>query len=200
MSSIVLLLRQIINEMKRIVIFASGSGSNAENIVEYFWRRPSLSIQFEVYTNNEKAGVVNRCRKLHIPCILIDKDQFNDPSFLEMIGEPDLIILAGFLWLIPPYFVNRFTDKIINIHPSLLPLYGGKGMYGDKVHQSVLKNKDPQTGITIHIVNEKYDEGKILLQARCDVIEGDDIDSLSKKVHKLEHTYFPVLIEQLIND
>ena len=186
--------------MKRIVIFASGSGSNAENIIEYFWRRPSLSIQFEVYTNNENAGVVDRCRKLHIPCMLFDKTLFNSKDFLDVIGQPDLIVLAGFLWLIPEYLVEQFPNKIINIHPALLPAYGGKGMYGDKVHQAVLDNKETQSGISIHYVNKNYDEGKIILQARCDVDEKDDIKSLSKKIHELEYTYFPIVIEKLIID
>lgn len=186
--------------MKRIVIFASGSGSNAENIIQYFWRRPKEAIQFEIYTNNEHAGVVKRAQRLHIPCALITKEQFNDSSFADHLGEVDLIVLAGFLWMIPEYMVQKYENKIINIHPALLPDYGGKGMYGDKVHRSVLDNKESQSGITIHYVNEAYDEGKIILQARCAVSKDDSIDTLAKKVHDLEYIYFPIVVEQLINE
>ena len=181
--------------MKRIVIFASGSGSNAENIIDYFWRRPAMSIQFEIFTNNKNAGVIERARRLHIPCALFSKEQFNNKSFLKAIANADLIILAGFLWLIPEYLVKQYQDKIVNIHPALLPSYGGKGMYGSKVHEAVIENKEVQSGITIHYVNEKYDEGKILLQARCEVTSFDDPDSLAEKIHKLEYAYFPIVID-----
>ena len=184
--------------MKRILIFASGSGSNAENIIDYFWRRPALSIQFEIFTNNKNAGVVGRARRLQIPCALIDKEQFNDEIFLKALGEVDLIILAGFLWLLPDYLVKAFPNKIINIHPALLPAYGGKGMYGDRVHKAVIENKENQSGISIHYVNEKYDEGEIILQARCKVNKEDTPETLAEKIHKLEHAYFPLVVEQLI--
>lgn len=184
--------------MKRIVIFASGSGSNAENIIQYFWRRPKEAIQFVIYTNNEHAGIVKRAQRLQIPCGLITKEQFNDPSFADHLGETDLIVLAGFLWMVPPYLVKQYKDKIINIHPALLPAHGGKGMYGDRVHQSVLDNKESQSGITIHYVNEAYDEGEIILQARCSVSNDDTVDTLAQKVHDLEYRYYPIVVEQLI--
>lgn len=186
--------------MKRILIFASGSGSNAENIIDYFWKRPKLSVHFEIFTNNENAGVVDRARRLHIPCALITKEQFTDENVLKQLGESDLIVLAGFLWLIPDYIVKHYKDKIINIHPALLPSYGGKGMYGDKVHEAVVSNKEKQSGITIHYVNEKYDEGRILLQARCDVLENDTPETLAQKIHELEYTYYPIVVEQLITE
>jgi len=186
--------------MKRILIFASGSGSNAENIIDFFWRRPAMSLQFEIFTNNKNAGVIDRARRLQIPCALIDKDQFNDESFLKAIGEVDLIVLAGFLWLVPDYLTKAFANKIINIHPALLPAYGGKGMYGDRVHKAVIENKEEQSGISIHYVNEKYDEGEMILQAHCKVEEGETPESLAGKIHKLEHAYFPIVIEQLIEE
>lgn len=186
--------------MKRILLFASGSGSNAENIIDYFWKRPKLSVQFEIYTNNENAGVVDRARRLQIPCGLITKEQFNDPELVNKLGEVDLIVLAGFLWLIPDFMVKNYPDKIINIHPALLPAYGGKGMYGDKVHEAIIENKEEQSGITIHYVNEKYDEGKILLQARCPINTEETAETLAKKVHELEYTYYPIVVEQLIKE
>lgn len=184
--------------MKRVLLFASGSGSNVENIINYFWRRPKLAVQFEIYTNNENAGVVQRARRLQIPCGLITKEQFNSEALVEQLGEADLIVLAGFLWLIPDFLVKQYQDKIINIHPALLPSYGGKGMYGEKVHKAVVENKEEQSGITIHYVNEKYDEGKILLQARCSVSAEDDHETLASKIHELEYVYYPIVIEQLI--
>jgi phosphoribosylglycinamide formyltransferase-1 len=186
--------------MKRILIFASGSGSNAENIIDYFWRRPALSIQIEIFTNNKNAGVISRARRLQVPCALIDKDQFNDKAFIEAIGKVDLIVLAGFLWLVPDHLIKAFPNKIINIHPALLPAYGGKGMYGDRVHKAVIDNKETQSGISIHYVDEKYDEGEMVLQARCKIDKKDNPESLAKKIHKLEHTYFPIVIEQLIEE
>jgi phosphoribosylglycinamide formyltransferase-1 len=186
--------------MKRILIFASGSGSNAENIIQYFWRRPKMAVQFELYTNNEKAGVVDRARRLQVPCGLITKEQFNDPALVDQLGEADLIVLAGFLLLIPDFMVKHYAHKIINIHPALLPAYGGKGMYGDKVHQAVIDKKEQQSGISIHYVNEKYDEGQIILQARCELSEGDTAETLAEKIHKLEYTYYPIVIEQLISN
>lgn len=184
--------------MKRVLLFASGSGSNVENIINYFWRRPKLAVQFEIFTNNENAGVVKRARRLQIPCALISKEQFNNETLVDQIGDADLIVLAGFLWLIPDFMVKNYADKIINIHPALLPAYGGKGMYGDKVHQAVIENKEEQSGISIHYVNEKYDEGKIILQAMCKITADDDYNSLAKKVHELEYVYYPIAIEQLI--
>lgn len=185
--------------MKRVLLFASGSGSNVENIINYFWRRPKLAVQFEIFTNNENAGVVQRARRLQIPCALISKEQFNNEALIDQLGDADLIVLAGFLWLIPGFMVKNYADKIINIHPALLPAYGGKGMYGDKVHQAVIENKEEQSGISIHYVNEKYDEGNIILQAMCKITADDDYISLGNKIHELEYVYYPIVIEQLIS-
>lgn len=182
--------------MKRIVLFASGSGSNVENIVNYFRNKNRNDLAFEVFTNNSSAGVIERANRLAIPLTVFSKEEFIDPSFLLKIKDADLIVLAGFLWLIPEYLVKKFTHKIINIHPALLPKYGGKGMYGDRVHKAVITNRDKQSGISIHYVNEKYDEGLILLQATCMVKPEDDYQSLAAKIHDLEYTYFPIVIEQ----
>ncbi len=157
-----------------------------------------MSIRFEIFTNNKNAGVIDRARRLHIPCALIEREQFNDEKFLEAIGEVDLIILAGFLWLVPEYLTKAFSGKIINIHPALLPAYGGKGMYGDRVHKAVIDNKEKRSGITIHHVNEKYDEGEVIVQATCKVETNESPETLAGKIHRLEFAYFPIVIEQLI--
>jgi len=184
--------------MKRIVLFASGSGSNVENIVNYFRNKGRNDLAFEVFTNNPSAGVIERAERLAIPYTVFNKEEFKAPSFLTKIENADLIVLAGFLWLIPMYMVKAFPNRMINIHPALLPSYGGKGMYGDKVHKAVIANKEKQSGISIHYVNEKYDEGLILLQAKCMIEVEDTAESLAAKIHDLEYCYFPIIIEQLV--
>jgi len=184
--------------MKNIVLFASGSGTNVENIIRFFDKSTSDIRVSRVFTNNSDAGVIERSKKYNVPVTVFDKETFNSKSFLNQIESPDLIVLAGFLWLIPEYLINAFPDKIINIHPALLPKYGGKGMYGSKVHESVIENGEQQSGITIHFVNKKYDEGEIILQAYCKIDKNDDADKLARKIHKLEYAYFPVSIQSLL--
>ena len=184
--------------MKNIVIFASGSGTNAENFIRYFNQPDSIGKVSRIFTNNADAGVITRAGNYRVPVTVFNRVSFKSESFLEQIGRPDLIVLAGFLWLIPDYFIKAFPGKIINIHPALLPKYGGKGMYGSRVHESVIENNEKQSGITIHFVNEKYDEGEIILQARCSVSPEDTPDSLAQKIHQLEYAYFPITIKTLL--
>jgi phosphoribosylglycinamide formyltransferase-1 len=181
---------------KRIVIFASGSGSNTENIVHYFENKPIEIVA--IYCNNPKAGVIERAKRLEIPCILFNKNEFSDAFFLEKIQiySPDLIVLAGFLWLIPGYLIEKYP--IINIHPALLPKFGGKGMYGMHVHEAVIKAKENKSGITIHYVNEHYDDGNIIAQFECNLSKDETPKSLAEKIHQLEYTHFPATIEKLI--
>ncbi len=153
--------------MKRIVIFASGSGTNAENLIKFFHNRDNASV-IQVLTNNPHAKVIERCKMLNISCLCFNKValiQSNDVHDILKLKNPDLILLAGFLWKLPENILNSFPDKILNIHPALLPKYGGKGMYGMHVHQAVITNNEKETGITIHYVNEHYDDGEIIFQA-----------------------------------
>jgi len=185
---------------KRIVIFASGNGSNAENIVKYFTGSDKIEVA-ALYCNNKQAGVIQRMEKLNIPVVLFTKKEFqNEADFLSSMEKwnPDLIVLAGFLWLIPAYLVTRFTGKIINIHPALLPSYGGKGMYGHHVHEAVLAAKEKEHGITIHFVNEKYDEGQIIFQAKFEVKPDESLDSIQQKISALEMQYFPEAISRVL--
>ena len=185
--------------VKRIILFASGSGTNVENIIKYFKRNPQVEV-VNVFTNNPKAGVIGRIRPMKIPVNVFDKAQLNNGSLSHEIAllKPDLIVLAGFLLKIPMDFITAFTDKIINIHPSLLPKYGGKGMYGDWVHQSVKDAGDKETGISIHYVNEHYDEGSIIFQAKTKVGEEDSIQHIANKVQQLEYKHYPEVIENLL--
>ncbi|HPR33445.1 MAG TPA: phosphoribosylglycinamide formyltransferase [Prolixibacteraceae bacterium] len=184
--------------MKKIAIFASGSGSNAENIARYFNGNENLNIEC-IYSNRPDAGVLDRAKRLGIPLLVFSRNDFYDTNrVINHLHENsiDLVVLAGFLWLIPRSLINAFP--IINIHPALLPKYGGKGMYGDKVHRAVVDNKEKESGITIHFVNEAYDEGQIIFQARCTVLEGDTPDDVARKVHELEYEYYPRVIENLL--
>jgi phosphoribosylglycinamide formyltransferase-1 len=186
--------------MKNIVIFASGSGSNAENIAEYFQKSNVVKI-VAVFTNNPNAGVIQRMEKFGIPCVVFSKDDFNNKEyFLKKLKQhsPNLIVLAGFLWLIPNYLVEEYTNKIINIHPALLPKFGGKGMYGMHVHEAVKAANETETGITIHYVNSKFDEGKIIFQAKTPLSQQDSFDTIAQKIHVLEMDNFPKVIEQVI--
>lgn len=185
----------------KIAIFASGSGSNAQRITEYFADNQSVSIELFL-TNNPQAGVIERGRKLHIPTLIFDKFTFTKTQKILNIlqkQEIDLIILAGFLWLIPEYLVKAYPNKIINIHPALLPKYGGKGMWGHFVHEAVVANQETESGITIHYVNEHYDEGGIIFQAACEVLPTDNPEDVAHKVQILEHQHFPIVIEELIH-
>ena len=186
--------------MKRIAIFASGSGTNAENIIRYF-KTNGKAITEVVLCNNPKAPVIERARLLHTPSLIITKEDLYDSSKIEKLLERlkiDLIVLAGFLWLIPESLVKKFPRRIINIHPALLPQHGGKGFYGSRVHEAVLDSGLKKSGITIHYVNEKFDEGEIIFQAACDIADNETPESLAKKIHQLEHEHYPQVIEKLL--
>jgi len=186
--------------MKRLAIFASGSGSNAENIAKYFRKRSGAKISI-ILTNNPKAFVIDRAAQLKIPVEVFDRTTFYDSNkILKKLQEAeiDMIILAGFLWLVPQNLLKAYPEKIINIHPALLPKYGGKGMYGMKVHEEVIRNQEKESGITIHYVDECYDEGCIIFQATCEVLPNDTAQTLADRVHKLEYRHFPEVIESLV--
>ena len=187
--------------MKRIVIFASGSGSNAENITLFF-QKSNIAAVVHILTNNKNARVIDRAKNIKINSLVFGKEAFNDEGeVLEFLKkEADIIILAGFLWKIPAHIIAAFPNKIINIHPTLLPKYGGKGMYGMNVHKSVIENKETETGITIHYVNENYDEGAIIFQAKTNVLPNDTPEIVAEKIHKLEFEYFPQIIKKLTID
>ena len=182
-----------------LAIFASGSGTNAENIANYFEPHETIQVK-EILSNKKEAFVHQRAKKLGIPSRAFTKQEFQDPFFLKTLTDIDYIILAGFLWLIPKYLIKAFPNKIINIHPALLPKFGGKGMYGDRVHASVIDSQEKQSGITIHLVNEEYDKGKVLFQAKCEIEPTDSPESLAKKIHELEYEHFPKIIEKLLID
>ena len=186
-------------KVKKIILFASGSGTNVENIIKYFHDNIHVEI-VGVFTNNPKAGVIDRVEQMKIPLNIFNKLELNNGELVKQICllTPDLIVLAGFLLKIPLDFTKIFFKKIINIHPSLLPKHGGKGMYGDRVHQSVKKARDKETGISIHYVNEHYDEGSIIFQAKVRVLEQDSIRKIAHKVHRLEYKYYPEIIQKLL--
>ena len=183
-----------------ILIFASGNGSNAENIITYF-RKRAIDLNWMIITNNANAGVIQRSIKMGIPFLVFNKEDFDEKMFVEKISliNPKLIILAGFLLKIPENLIKKFNNQIINIHPSLLPKYGGKGMYGMNVHNEVIKNKEDQSGISIHYVNKQYDEGEIIFQKSTKITYPSSAEKLAKKIHELEMKYFPEIIEKLIN-
>jgi phosphoribosylglycinamide formyltransferase-1 len=188
--------------MKRIVIFASGSGTNAENIIQYFKIKNNAEIVM-ILANKKDALVLDRANNHKISSLYFNKTAFYETKHilnLMLSVKPDLIVLAGFLWKFPENIINMFPDKIINIHPALLPKYGGKGMYGMHIHTAIVQNKESETGITIHYVNEHYDEGNIIFQAKTKVLPSDSAEDIAKKVHKLEYKHFPKIIEQLLYD
>lgn len=185
---------------KKIAIFASGSGSNAENIFNYFKANNDIEVSL-ILTNNPNAGVIERAKRLAIPYVVFDKHSFKNTNDIVKLLEKnaiDLVVLAGFLWLIPENLITAYPNKIINIHPALLPKFGGKGMYGDNVHKAVVENKETESGITIHFVNQRYDEGKIIYQAKCDVLPTDNYEDVAAKIHELEYEYFPKKIEEVL--
>lgn len=186
--------------MKKIIIFASGSGSNAENIILYFQKKESVSI-VAIFCNNKTATVLNKAKNLDVPTFVFEKEDLISGNILKKIKEyqPDLIVLAGFLLKFPKNIIEVYPYKIINIHPSLLPKYGGKGMYGIRVHEAVIANKETVSGITIHYVNENYDEGHIIFQKTIGLAIYDTPQSIAKKILTLEHDFFPKIIEQLLN-
>lgn len=187
--------------MMNIAIFASGRGSNAEKIIRHFAKKQAVNVSL-IISNKPNAGVLDIAHKANIETLVITKDEFNrkDGTVATLLRkEIDLIVLAGFLWLVPPILVDTFKGKIINIHPSLLPKFGGKGMYGEHVHQAVIEAREHESGITIHYVNEKFDEGEIIFQATCQVDPSDTPSSLAQKIHKLEHKHFPITIEKILS-
>lgn len=182
---------------KKIVIFASGSGSNAQNIIESFCNDEAVEVS-AIYTNRKTAGVIVRAENLNVKTRVFSKEEWEQIE-AELIKQmPDLIVLAGFLLKFPEKILLKFHNKVINIHPALLPKYGGKGMYGKFVLQAVLKNKEPETGISIHFVNENYDEGAMILQKKCSISSEDSIEDIEEKVHHLEHKWYPIVIDILL--
>lgn len=186
-------------QQTNIVIFASGRGSNAAAIIHYFKQRNDVTV-VAIVCNNPNAGVIALAENESVPVLLVTKESFSGADFFAKLDSlrPDWIVLAGFLWKIPDTLVSRFEGRMINLHPALLPKYGGKGMYGKNVHEAVIAAKEKQSGITIHFVNEHYDEGNIILQAHCPVVSEDDAASLAAKIAGLEHFYLPRVLEYLI--
>ena len=187
---------------KKIILFASGSGSNFKKICEYFKNDNTVSIELLI-SNNSKAKALQTAKSFNIKTLVIDKQSFYDShktlmSVLKI--NPSLIVLAGFLWKIPSVFTAKFTNKIINIHPALLPKFGGKGMYGMHVHNAVIINKEIESGITIHYVNENYDEGSIIFQKKIKILKSEDSLEISKRILKLEHEFFPIIIQKVLNN
>jgi phosphoribosylglycinamide formyltransferase 1 len=186
-------------QKKSIIIFASGNGSNAEAIIQHF-KNTEIAHVALIVCNNMTAGVLEIAQNHNIPFLIINKKTIEEPLIITQLNDykPDLLVLAGFLWKIPDQLMAEFPNKIINIHPALLPKFGGKGMYGLHVHAAVLAAKETETGITIHYVNEQYDEGALILQAHCPLSNSESVTSISKKVNRLEHTYYPITIELLL--
>ena len=185
---------------RKIAIFASGSGTNTQRIIEYFAGHSSIIVSM-ILSNKKDAYVLVRAEQFNIPSVVFDRQTFNESDEILRIlekNEIDFIVLAGFLWLIPVYLIKAFQGRIINIHPALLPKYGGKGMYGVHVHQAVLDSGDRESGISIHYVNEAYDEGAIIFQARCEVLPDDTPESLAQRIHQLEYKHYPEVIERLV--
>jgi phosphoribosylglycinamide formyltransferase-1 len=185
--------------MKKILLFASGTGSNVENIIQYFENHHFIVVA-GVFTNNPNAKVLDKAKSYNVPTLIFNKEELNGDFVLDKIQQlsPDLIVLAGFLWKFPEHIIAKYPNKIINIHPALLPKYGGKGMYGMKVHQTILENKEKETGITIHYVNEHYDEGEFIFQQNVTIENCASADEIVAKIHELEHKHFPEVIEKLL--
>lgn len=186
--------------MKKIAIFASGSGSNAENIAAYFASKNTAQVTL-ILSNRSDAPVLQRATRLGIESVVFDRDTFyHSDKIVDLLASHhiDFVVLAGFLWLVPDNLLRAYPDKIVNIHPSLLPKHGGKGMYGDRVHRAVIESGDKESGITIHRVNELYDSGSIIAQYRIPVTSDDTPETVATKVHALEYKYFPVEIEKEI--
>lgn len=188
-----------LNNKINIALFASGSGTNVENIYKYFYDNQKINITC-VLCNNPDAFVLTRAEKLNIDFMLFNREDFvNSDKILTYLTSKNinLIVLAGFLWMIPKYLTDKYNKRIINIHPALLPKYGGKGMYGDFVHKAVFENNETETGITIHYVNTKYDEGEIIFQKAIPVSKLDNLKTIATKVHELEYQYYPLIIEKI---
>ncbi len=185
--------------MHSLIIFASGTGTNTRAIIDYFKRNAIAKVAL-IVCNKPDAGVLDIAMNEEIPFLIVDKKTIHETLIIDQMEscKPSLVVLAGFLWKIPDSIIKAFPNKIINIHPALLPLHGGKGMYGHHVHNAVINAKQQESGITIHHVNEVYDSGDIILQARCKVLENDTPASLAERIHHLEHFYFPRVIEFLL--
>lgn len=187
-------------ETTRMAIFASGAGSNARKIIEYFRNHPSIEVSL-VVSNNPSAGVLQIADEFGVPTLVIGRENLNDNNgCLAELKSRDInfIVMAGFLWKLPPFIIQAYPRKIVNIHPALLPAYGGKGMYGKHVHEAVIQNQEQQSGITIHLADELYDHGEVLFQASCPVEKTDNPDSLAAKIHQLEHRYYAAEIENYL--
>ncbi len=186
--------------MKNIVVFASGSGTNAENIIAHFNKTNSANV-VALYSNNPNAKALDKAKKWNVPTVVFTKEALFTAELLEKLNafQPDLIVLAGFLLKFPPTIIASYPHKVINIHPALLPKYGGKGMYGMNVHRAVIENKETQTGITIHFVNADYDEGHIVFQKSVTLIGHETPEAVAEKVHQLELEHFPGVIENVLN-
>ena len=187
-------------DKKNIAVFASGTGTNTDNLINHFKKTQTANICL-IVCNNSQAGVLKIADRNHIPHILIEKEKFfkGDGYVSEFKkAQVNFIVLAGFLWKLPSTLINVYRNKIVNIHPALLPKFGGKGMYGNFVHEAVLSAKEKESGITIHFVDEFYDNGKTIFQTTCPVYENDTTETLSKRVHELEYKYFPKVIEEVI--
>ena len=187
--------------MKHIVIFASGAGTNAENIIRYFSNEKKAKVSL-VLSNKPQAKVLVRAAALGVDSVFFDRRQFYETGEVQLMlrdRKTDLIVLAGFLWLVPQPIIDEYRGRIVNIHPALLPLFGGMGMYGERVHRAVLDAGCTESGITIHYVNEEYDSGDIIFQARCPVLPDDDTDALASRVHELEYRHYPEVISKIID-
>ena len=187
--------------MFNLAVFASGNGSNAENIIKYFKPNNRARVKL-VASNKNSAKVITKSGKLGVPTILFSKKDLESGGLLDQLQnyKIDFIILAGFLLKVPKGILNFYKNKVVNIHPSLLPKYGGSGMFGSNVHQAVYNSKDRETGITIHYVNEEYDKGNIIFQAKCELKKQESVKQIEKKVHKLEIRFYPIIIESLLNE
>lgn len=186
--------------MKKIAVFASGAGSNAQKIIDRFRQADKVHVSL-IVCNKPGAGVWNIAERENISSLLIEKEKFfRGNAYTDELKEADIdfIVLAGFLWKLPEALIRAYPGKIINIHPALLPKYGGKGMYGHHVHQAVINNKEKESGITIHYVDEQYDHGDIIFQATCPVPESDTADTLAQRIHQLEHEHYARVIEELV--
>lgn len=182
-----------------LALFASGSGTNVENIIQYFNDYPTINVSC-ILCNNKNAGVIERANRLGVDILVFNRENFYDSDMvIDYLRHKnvDLIVLAGFLWLIPEKIIESYNNKIINIHPALLPKYGGKGMYGNAVHKAVFENKEEYTGITIHYVNKDYDKGDIIFQESIEIDANDSPDSIADKVHELEYMYYPTIIKKI---
>ena len=189
------------NKKIQIAVFASGAGSNAQMIIEYFERSETADVAL-VVCNKKGAGVINIAAAAGVPVLMIEKDKFQKDGYVAELKEAgiDFNVLAGFLWKIPQPIIDAWPRKIVNIHPALLPRYGGKGMYGHYVHESVLNAGDVESGITIHYVDEHYDNGDIIFQTACPIVEGDSAETLAQRIHTLEHLHYPRVIDELLHN